>query len=398
VPQALRAARHARRFAEYSAPKRERSPAPADGEAPKHPRLRRIGQFVGDLAARPQKRKRRRRRLSLIVLVILSLLLAMILLGSVFTPGQRAFSPALASGATGYVSGIPYADAFNATAALGIDPRLVAAVAWVESGFRPEVVDCTVVSSSVPPAKGIMQLKPVVFQQFGVDPCVPERAIEGGARYLLQLHEQFGTWDLAISAYNIGPGALEEAGRVPPNPQYVRDVQGKWNEYMAQFPSIGGIAAVLGACPWRADGSTEPVPAGNNTVATQVMANTLIACFGRNGHPVWCYDPRSANPLYEHPRGRACDFMMSSGTATGHEYARGQAMAEFAAAHASELHIIYVIWFRRVWYPSDGLIPWEQWRPYTGPIPHVDHVHVSVHLQPGDPPLAHCVPDIACTE
>ena len=372
-------------------------PAKRDKATP-HPRLGRVLESLSEHARRRKRRKRRRRWLRRALLLCPALLLAMILLGSVFGPGQGGFSPVPASGATGYLTGIPYADAFNATAALGIDPRLVAAVAWVESSFRPEVVNCTVVSSSVPPARGIMQLKPVVSEQFGVDPCIPEQGIMGGARYLLQLYDQFDTWELAISAYNVGPGALEAAGRVPPNPQYVADVQRKWDEYNAQFPATGGVAALLGVCPWRPDGSTQPVEARNNTVANQRMANTLIACFGRNGLPVWCYDPRSEDPKYEHPRGRACDFMMSGATATGHARARGQAMAEFAAAHASELHIIYVIWFDRIWYPRDGVIPWAQWRSYSGPNPHYDHVHVSVHLQPGDPPLAHCVPGIPCTE
>src|SRR5688500_3159680 len=112
------------------------------------------------------------------------------------------------------------------------------------------------------------------------------------------------------------------------------------------------------------------------------MANTLIACFGRNGYNVSCYEARSANPVFEHPRGRACDYMITrnGGIAVGHERARGQAMAEFAAAHASELKILYVIWYRRSWSPEDGQIPWEQWDSYSGDSPHTDHVHVSVRL------------------
>ena len=58
---------------------------------------------------------------------------------------------------------------------------------------------------------------------------------------------------------------------------------------------------------------------------------------------------------------------------------------------------------RGVWRPSDGYRPWSQWRDYgcgnCGPSgAHYNHVHVSVHLVPGDPPLAHCVSGIPCTE
>jgi soluble lytic murein transglycosylase-like protein len=423
VPRYVRAAKLARTFSGYGSqrddstapdqPARGSRPGPtptagqpATGQAPAaDSRLRRAVRFLRDHAPSPAKRKRRRRRLRRLVLLTLSVLLAIILLGSAFGPGTGGLTAGSASGAIGYVDGIPFADAFNATADLGIDPRLVAAVAWVESGFRPEVIDCTVVSDSDPPAKGIMQIQQPTADGLGVDPCIPAQGIAGGARYLLQLRQRFGSWDLAISAYNVGPDALEQAGRVPPNPQYVQDVQTRWNEYMAQFPSYGGAMALSGQCPAPAEGSTEPVPAGNNTLATQLMANSLIACFGRNGHGVGCYDPRLADgALYEHPRGRACDFMMTDGgVAAGHDRARGQAMAEYAAAHASELHVIYVIWFNRVWNPSDGNIGWDRWRDYgcgdcDASGAHYNHVHVSVHLQPGDPPLAHCVPGIACTE
>jgi len=94
-------------------------------------------------------------------------------------------------------------------------------------------------------------------------------------------------------------------------------------------------------------------------------------------------------------------MMTDGGVAGGADRTRGQAFAEYAEAHASELHLIYVIWYRKIWYPSNGQIPWEQWRPYScdgSPSDcHYNHVHVSVHFQPGDPPLARCVSGIPCT-
>jgi hypothetical protein len=170
----------------------------------------------------------------------------------------------------------------------------------------------------------------------------------------------------------------------------------------------GGGGLALGDCPMPAEGNTAAVPVSKNTKATQTMANTLIGCFGRNGHSVGCYAPRTQSNgrdgPYEHPRGRACDFMMTpGGEASGHDRDRGTAMAEYAARHAKELKIIYVIWYRRVWRPGDGNIPWSQWRTYGGcngdpSSCHTNHVHVSVHLQPGDPQGAHCVSGIPCTE
>ena len=140
----------------------------------------------------------------------------------------------------GLVSGIPYADIFNSTAALGIDPRLVAAVAWQESiHFDPDVIACR--RDSPKGAKGIMQFMPATAAERGVDPCKPESAIPGGARYLLELFEKFGTWELALAAYNAGPGNVEAAGRRIPDieetQKYVPAVMAKWEEYKRQFPS-----------------------------------------------------------------------------------------------------------------------------------------------------------------
>jgi soluble lytic murein transglycosylase-like protein len=139
----------------------------------------------------------------------------------------------------GVVSGIPYADIFNATAALGIDPRLVAAVAWRESiHFDPDVIACR--RDSPKGAKGIMQFMPATAAERGVDPCKPESAIPGGAKYLLDLFEKFGSWPLAIAAYNAGAGAVEQYGGIPPfeeTQKYVPAVMAKWEEYKKQFPS-----------------------------------------------------------------------------------------------------------------------------------------------------------------
>ncbi|MFI7598227.1 hypothetical protein [Actinoplanes sp. NPDC049681] len=82
----------------------------------------------------------------------------------------------------------------------------------------------------------------------------------------------------------------------------------------------------------------------------------------------------------EHPKGRACDFMMTSGgEASGAQKARGDAMAAWAVANADRLAIKYVIWFRRIWTRSEG------WRAYNNPFGgddpsgwHTNHVHISV--------------------
>ena len=122
-----------------------------------------------------------------------------------------ATSSATATAATGSgLAGVPYADLFvQAGAKHGISPALLAAVAKTESGF-----DSSAVSSAG--ATGLMQFMPATAESLGVDAADPASSIDGAARYLRSLTAQFGSTELALAAYNAGPGAVQRAGGVPP--------------------------------------------------------------------------------------------------------------------------------------------------------------------------------------
>ncbi|MGY1606459.1 transglycosylase SLT domain-containing protein [Geodermatophilus sp. SYSU D00700] len=129
-------------------------------------------------------------------------------------------TPAPAATGTG-LAGVPYADLFaTAGARHGVDPALLAAVAQVESGFD---------SAAVSPAgaTGLMQFMPATAAGLGVDASDPASAVDGAARYLRRLTDRFGSTELALAAYNAGPGAVARAGGVPPYAEtqsYVRKV------------------------------------------------------------------------------------------------------------------------------------------------------------------------------
>ncbi|PAX09029.1 lytic transglycosylase domain-containing protein [Sphingomonas lenta] len=81
-------------------------------------------------------------------------------------------------------------------------------------------------------AAGLAQLMPGTAVDLGVtDRFDPVQSIEGGARYLRQMLDRFGSVSLALAAYNAGPGAVAKAGGIPGNretPVYVSRVIGRW--------------------------------------------------------------------------------------------------------------------------------------------------------------------------
>ncbi len=112
----------------------------------------------------------------------------------------------------------------------GADWRLLAAMAYQESHWNSDAVSPTGV-------KGLMMLTKATARYLGIkDREDPEQSIIGGARYLQQLRgripediaEPDRTW-LALAAYNVGLGHLEDARRITQkqggNPDHWFDVK-----------------------------------------------------------------------------------------------------------------------------------------------------------------------------
>ena len=78
-------------------------------------------------------------------------------------------------------------------------------------------------------AIGLAQLMPGTAAALRVDPKDPQQNLEGGARYLATQYKTFGSWRLALAAYNAGPGAVKKHGGIPPYKEtrnYVRIIAG----------------------------------------------------------------------------------------------------------------------------------------------------------------------------
>ena len=85
-------------------------------------------------------------------------------------------------------------------------PSLVKAVMKVESAGKQEAV-------SPKGATGLMQLMPATAKDLGVDATDAEQNVEGGSRYLQQMINKYGKTDIALAAYNWGPGNIDKAIR-----------------------------------------------------------------------------------------------------------------------------------------------------------------------------------------
>jgi soluble lytic murein transglycosylase-like protein len=97
----------------------------------------------------------------------------------------------------------------QAAAAANISPVPLSALVWQESRWNPQAV-------SPKGAMGLAQLMPATARDLGVNPADPAQNLQGGARYLRYLLDQFGgDVEKALAAYNAGPGRVQRAGGVP---------------------------------------------------------------------------------------------------------------------------------------------------------------------------------------
>jgi len=79
-------------------------------------------------------------------------------------------------------------------------------------------------------AQGLLQVMPVTAAELNLDASRPRSNVLAGARYLKEMIARFGSTNLALAAYNAGPGAVERAGGAPATEtlSYVANVNRVW--------------------------------------------------------------------------------------------------------------------------------------------------------------------------
>ncbi len=113
----------------------------------------------------------------------------------------------------------------DAAARHGVDKNLFAALVDAESSWNPS-------AKSPAGAKGLCQLMDPTARDLGVtDSYDPAQSLDGGAKYLRQMLDKFGSPDRALAAYNAGPGFVQKhnATQWPLETQnYVRRIMSRY--------------------------------------------------------------------------------------------------------------------------------------------------------------------------
>ena len=128
-----------------------------------------------------------------------------------------------------------------------LDPSLLIAMMKRESTGDEHAV-------SPKGAQGLLQLMPGTARDLGVDPSDPDQNIDGGARYLAQQIERFGSVAKGLAAYNAGPGNLSSAIRKAEAAGRPND----WREFLPKpKETVPYVAEIMNRAGIKGDGSDQ---------------------------------------------------------------------------------------------------------------------------------------------
>lgn len=157
----------------------------------------------------------------------------------------------------------------------GIDPDLYVRQIEAESSFNPQAV-------SPAGAQGIAQFMPGTAKGVGLEnPYDPVTALDAGAKHLSQLYKRYdGNMELALAAYNAGPGAVDKYNGVPP----FKETQHYVAKIMGRDPTANVSASVQGDPVAAKQGSALQTAYSKTTSAKMAPSPVNVAPYGYTEH------------------------------------------------------------------------------------------------------------------
>lgn len=107
---------------------------------------------------------------------------------------------------------------------MGVDPALALSIAKLESGFCHEL-------KSPYGAVGVFQILPSTAKRLGYNPYYLSDNIKSGLKYYQMMYNKFGSVELALAAYNAGPGNVAKYNGMPP----FKETRSFVNQIMAEY-------------------------------------------------------------------------------------------------------------------------------------------------------------------
>ena len=153
---------------------------------------------------------------------------------------------------------------------MGVDPAITLSIAKVESGYRHE-------ARSAHGAVGVFQLMPSTARRMGFNPYSLDDNIKAGIMYYKSMYKMFGSIEMAVAAYNAGPGNVKKYKSIPPfreTKRFVSEIMS--NYYYLKAHTDPAIIAYNKSKQQPAATSKTTTPAQTTTTTTKTVKAELV--------------------------------------------------------------------------------------------------------------------------